>query len=270
VNTRKRSSRRAHRRKARGGASPLKRSPVAASLRPAAPDSPPFLEFWHRAKGTLPEKIEKADLRTLNLGLGFLFDRLRQAHALFEQEGDSDRQSIFSALGACWSFITLFGGPFVENLDVPIMRLQDALWMLDHGQTEPMLKPVRRRRGGRGPSSQTYASLRGHAAATVQLLRQAGLARDDAHKTVATQRRQLGVQPQRGSGTVTATTVRNWCNEVAEDVGRHGTAAMMYEHKLARGQAMLSAFPKDQARQCALEELTYWIRTLLPELRKST
>jgi hypothetical protein len=39
---------------------------------------------------------------------------------------------------------------------------------------------------------------------------------------------------------------------------------MMYEHKLARGQAILSAFPKEQARQPALEQLTYWIRTLLP------
>jgi len=227
-----------------------------------------LLEFWHRAKGTLPEKIEKADLRTLNLGLGFLFRRLRQAQARFEQEGDSDRQSVFSALGAFWSFITLFEGPFAENLHVPIMLLQDALVMLDHGETKPMLKPVRRPRGGRAPSSQIHASLRGHAAATVQLLRQAGLARDDAHKAVATELRQLGVRPQRGSGTVTATTVGNWCDRVAEDVGRHGTAAMMYEHKLARGRAMLSAFPKDQARQLALEELTYWIRTLLPELRK--
>jgi hypothetical protein len=64
--------------------------------------------------------------------------------------------------------------------------------------------------------------------------------------------------------------VQNWCSKVAEDVGRHSTAAMMYEHKLARGQAMLSALPKDQARQSALEELTYWIRTLLPELQKPT
>jgi hypothetical protein len=209
-------------------------------------------------------------LRRLNSGLGLLFDRLRQAHARFEQEGDSDRQSIFSALGAFWSFITLFKGPFEENLYVPILRLQDALSVLDHGQTKPILKPVRRRRGGRAPSSQTYASLRGHAAATVQLLRQAGLARDDAHKAVATVLRQLNVRPERGSGTVTATTVRNWCDEVARDVGQHGTAAMMYEHKLARGRAMLSALPKDQARQAALEELSYWIRTLLPELRKPT
>jgi hypothetical protein len=267
MNTRKRSSRRAPRRKALAGASPPKRPAIAFRL---APDDPPFLEFWKRANGTLPEKIKEADLRTLNSGLGFLFERLRQAQAQFEQKGDSDRQSVFSALGAFWSFITLFKGPFTENLHVPIMRLQDALWMLDHGETKPMLKRVPRPRGGRAPSSQTYASLRGYAAATVQLLQQAGLAREDAHEAVATELSQLGVRPQRGSGTVTVITVQNWCSKVAEDVGRHSTAAMMYEHKLARGQAMLSALPKDQARQSALEELTYWIRTLLPELQKPT
>jgi hypothetical protein len=268
--TRKRSSRRAPRPKARAGASSPKRAAVATSLRAATPDDPPFLEFWYRAKGTLPEKIKKAHLRRLNSGLGFLFGRLRQAQARFEQEGDSDRQSVFSALGAFWSFITLFKGPFTENLHVPIMRLQDALWMLDHGETKPMLKRVPRPRGGRAPSSQTYASLRGYAAATVQLLQQAGLAREDAHEAVATELSQLGVRPQRGSGTVTVITVQNWCSKVAEDVGRHSTAAMMYEHKLARGQAMLSALPKDQARQSALEELAYWIGTLFPELRKPT
>lgn len=117
--TRKRVSRSAPRRKARAGASPPKRRAVAASLRPAAPDDPPFLIFWHRAKGTLPEKIKKAHLRRLNSGLSFLFGRLRQAQARFEQEGDSDRQSVFSALGAFWSFITLFKGPLAENLHRP-------------------------------------------------------------------------------------------------------------------------------------------------------
>jgi hypothetical protein len=253
------------RRKARGRASPFKRP--AAILR-SAPDDPPFLKFWKQANGTLPEKIKKADLRTLNSGLGFLFERLRQAHARFEQEGDSDRQSVFSALGAYWSFITLFQAPLAENLHVSTARLQDALWMLDQGRAVPLLKPVRRR--GRAPSSETYAALRGHAAATVQLIRQAGFARDDAHRAVAKQLRQLGVRPERGSGTVTPTTVRNWCDEVARDVGRLSIAAMMYEHRLARGHAMLSGLPNDQARRYALEELAYWIGTLFPELRKPT
>jgi hypothetical protein len=266
----KKSKRSTQRRRRNRQPGPAVGTPKRLALRPLAssPDDPSYLKFWKRANGTLPEKIKAADLRTLNSNLGFLFERLREAHTRFEQEGDSDRQSVFSALGAFWTFITIFRKSFAQNLHVPIVRLQDALWMLDNGETMPMLKPVRRR--GRAPSSQTYTDLRGHAAATVQLLQQAGLARNDAHKAVATELRQLGVRPQRGSGTVTATTVRNWCNEVAEDVGRHGTAAMIYEHKLARGQAMLSAFPKDQARQCALEELTYWTRTLLPELRKST
>jgi hypothetical protein len=258
-------------RKEQGVAGALKRlGPRPSTGSPSAPDDPRFLEFWHRAKGTLPETIGEADLSTLNSALGFLFDRLRQARARFEQEGDSDRQSVFSALGAFWSFITLFGGPFAENLHVPIMRLQDALWMLDHGETKPMLKPMRRPRGGRAPSSQTYASLRGHAAATVQLLRQAGLALDDAHRAVARQLSQDGVLPERGSGTLTATTVRNWCDEVSSDFGRLGPAAWMYDYKLARGKEMLSGLSKSQARQAALEELTYWIRTLLPELQKPT
>jgi hypothetical protein len=239
-----------------------------AGLHPAADGEPPFLKFWNQAKGTLPETIGEADLNTLNSALGFLFGRLRQAQARFEREGDNDRQSIFSALGAFWSFITLFGTPLEENLHVLIMRLQDALWMLDQSWTAPMLKPLRRR--GRAPSSQAYAGLRGHAAATVQLLLQAGLAPNYARRAVAAQLRQLGVRPERGSGPVTATTVRNWCDKVSSDVGRHGTAAMMYDYKLARGQEMLSALPKDQASQSALQELAYWVGTIFPELRKPT
>jgi hypothetical protein len=233
----------------------------------SAPDDPPFLEFWKRYNGTLPETIGEADLSTLNTGLGFLFARLRQAQQRFEKEAD-DRQSVFSALGAFWSFITLFEKPFAESLQVPITRLQDALLMLDRGKTEAILKPERR--SGRAFSSETHASLRGYAAATVQLLQQAGLARPDAHKVVAAVLRELRVRPERGSGSVTATTVRNWCDEVARDFGRHGTVARMYEHKLARGQAMLSEFPKDEPMQSALEGLAYWVRTLLPELRKTT
>ena len=281
MNIRKRSSRRAPRRKARGGASPL------IAFRPA-PDDPPFLEFWKRANGTLPEKIKEADLRTLNSGLGFLFDRLRQAQARFEQEGereqaederdashelddqrasDIDRQSFFSALGAFWSFITLFRGPLAENLHAPILRLQNALLMLDRGQTDPILEPARR--SGRGFSSEAHASLRANAAVTVRLLQQAGLTRDDAHTAVASELRRLGVRSERGSGTVKATTVRNWCDEVAR-AGRDATVSRMYEHKFARQQAMLSEIPKDQVRQSALDELAYWIGKLFPELRKAT
>jgi hypothetical protein len=218
--------------------------------------------------GTLPETIREADLNTLNSALGSLFSRLREARAEFDQEGEGGRRGIRNALGACWTFITLFKTPLAENLHVPILRLHHALAMLGQGRTEPMLKAVRRR--GRAPSGPAYGGLKGHAAATVQLLLEAGHARSDAHRAVATQLRQLGVKPERGSGTVTTTTIRNWCHEVSRDIGRHDTPAMMYDYKLAHGREMLSSLPKDQARQRVLQELAGWVQSIFPKPQKPT
>src|SRR5262245_65352463 len=95
--------------------------------------------------------------------------------------------------------------------------------MLEQGRTEPILKPVRRR--GRAPSSHTYDTLRGHAAATVHLLVQTGLARLEAHQTAATQLNRLGGGPERASGAGTATTGRNWCRKVRSGGGRRGRGA---------------------------------------------
>jgi hypothetical protein len=196
---------------------------------------------------------------------------LRQARERFEKEGNDDRHAAFSALGACWSFITLFRTPVEETLHVPILRLQDALAGLDEGRTEPIVKAVRRPRGGRAPSSHAHAGMKGYAAATVQLLLQTGFALGDAHRAVATELSQLGVRPERGSGTVTATTVRNWCNEVSSDVGRRGMAALMYDDKLApEEQERFSSLPKGQARKFALQCLATWVRSLFPEPPKAT
>jgi hypothetical protein len=147
------------------------------------------------------------------------------------------------------------------------LRLQDALRGLEQGRREPILEPVRRR--GRHPSSYAYAGMKGYAAATVQLLRQAGVADDDARGAVARQLRELGVRPERGSGSVTATTVRNWCNEVSSDVGRHGTAALMYDDRLApEEQEKFLSLPKDRAIQTAIERLTRWVLSVFPERQK--
>jgi hypothetical protein len=221
---------------------------------------PPFLKL-----GTLPETIGEADLSTLNSALGFLFGRLREARGQFDQEGNNGRLGAYNALGACWTFITLFRTPLDECLHVPILRLQEGLAMLDQGRTEPMLKRVPRH--GRARSSESYEGLKGHAAATVQLLLQAGLAQGDARRAVATQLSRLGIRPERGSGTVTATTVQNWSDKVSSDVGRHGTGARMYDYKLAHGQEILSALPKDQWQSAALQELANWVGTIFPELR---
>src|SRR5262249_50074649 len=145
-------------------------------------------------------------------------------------ERDDGRQGAFTALAASWMFITLFRTTFNEELHVPILRLQDALSMLDKNRVEPLLRPVRS--SGHPPSSYTYACLKGYAAAAVELLLQHGLARADAYLAVAKRLSELGVQPGRGSGVVTATTVRNWYDEVSSDVGRHDIPAVMFDKKL--------------------------------------
>jgi hypothetical protein len=267
MNAPKRSTQRPRRNhKPRGAAGTPKRLGPRpfASLR-SAPDDPLFLAFWKQANGTLPETIGEADLSTLNSALGFLFGRLRQVRVDFERIGDNGRWGAFCALGAFHSFITLFKNPLEEDLHVPIVRLQDALVGLEQGRREAILKPVRRR--GRAPSSHAYASMKGYAAATVQLLQQAD--HGDALGAVARQLRELGVRPERGSRTVTATTVRNWRNEVSSDVGRHGTAALMYDDRLApEEQERFLSLPKDQAIQLALERLTAWVLSVFPELQK--
>ena len=155
---------------------PKRNEQGAAGALKLAPDDPPFLKFWKRANGTLPEKIKEADLKTLNSALGFLFARLRQARGQFDQGGDNGRQGATTALAAFRSFITLFKKPLEETLHVPILRLQDALDGLDQNRIEQILKPARRR--GRAPSGHAYDSIRGNAVATLQRLQQAGLARN--------------------------------------------------------------------------------------------
>ena len=269
MNTRKRSSRRAPRRKAPGGASPPKPPAVATSLRAAAPNDPPFLKFWKRANGTLPEKIKEADLKTLNSALGFLFARLRQARGQFDQGGDNGRQGAITALAAFRSFITLFKKPLEETLHVPILRLQDALDGLDQNRIEQILKPARRR--GRAPSGHAYDSIRGNAVATLQRLQQAGLARNDALQAVARQLTKLGVRPERGPGTVTATTVQNWCDEVSSDVSRQTTAALMYDDMLSPEEnKRFLALPKDRAKQFALRSLSSYVLSISPGRPKPT
>jgi hypothetical protein len=238
-----------------------------ASLR-SAPDDPLFLAFWKQANGTLPETIEKADLRMLNSGLGFLFGRLRKARVQFDQEGNNGRLAALNALGALWSFITLFRAPLEEALHVPILRLHDALAGLDEGRTEPIIKAVRRRGGA--PSSHAYDSIKGHALATVQLLQLVGLTRDDARRVVAKQLSKLGVRPERGSGPVTATTLRNWGDKVSSDFGRHSTAAMVHDDKLTpEEKERFLASPKDR-KQFALQLLAAYVRSISPGQRKPT
>jgi hypothetical protein len=221
-------------------------------------------EFVAKAAGILPDTIREADLETLNSGLHFLFADLREAQRRFEAEEDG-RLGAFTALGAIWRFIVLFKAPHDQGLQVPVIRLQDALASLERNLVEPMLKPRPRR--GRAPSSHAYATLRGNSAGTAELLFRTGLDRQQAHRIVANQLKEIGVQPERGSGKVTADTVRHWCVEVAADVGRRGTAAMAYDSMVADAEPKISALTPEQARRWAIDSLAAFIQRLFPQLR---
>jgi hypothetical protein len=231
-------------------------------------DAHPEIEFLDRMKGTLPEHITGGDLETLNVGLGFFFTDLRRAFEQFQQSEHHGRAGAVRALSATWRLVALFKEPLAKNLHMPMLRLQDALLALDQSTVDPMLRPVRR--SGRSSSTGARAALRGHAAGTVTRLVQAGLLRPHALAQVAKALVKLGVRPERGSGQITATTVRHWCAEVADDVGRHGVAAIMHDGMFTDEERQsFSGLASDQERcSFALKSLAQWVRAALPELQK--
>ena len=218
-------------------------------------------------QGILPEAIGVSDLDVLNSALERLFTQLRKAQVQFKIEGDDGRQGAFTALGALWKFITLFRRPREESLHTPILRLHDALVMLNQNRVEPILRSIRRK--GRAPSSHAHAALKGHAAATVHRLLAAGRTRNNAHEEVAKALGRVGVRSERGRGVVSATTVRNWCDEISADVGRHTTAALMYDSIVNPDEMKrFLLLPKDNARCLALQSLTQWVQKTFAERQK--
>jgi hypothetical protein len=230
---------------------------------------PPHLQFLNQYRGTFPEVIGGDRLLALNAALNFLFAHLREARRQFEQEGDAGRSGAYTALGALWQFIVLFEKANSETLQTPILRLQDALVSLDNNSVLPIVARTRRR--GRGGSSQTHLALKGHVAGTVRRLVNLGVRQPDAQQKVAALLQRLGARAERGPGHVTAATVRNWCNEVASDVSRKGTAALVYDDLFSDAEEQrFVTLSNAEARDFALACLTNWVQWLFPELRKAT
>jgi hypothetical protein len=225
---------------------------------------PANLEFAKGMAGTLPETVTADDLEILNAGLNRLFADLRRAHQFFQDGEGNGRGGAATALAALQRFITLFRAPLAEGLQVPILDLLQALVALENNNVLPVLKPVRRR--GRAKSSDAYEALKGCVAETGQRLLQSGVTPADAHRRVAKELGTLGVRPERGAGDVTGTTVRHWCDGVAEDVGRGGTAAMIYDLIFTAEEIeRFSRLPSNQARQdFALASLAAFVRKILP------
>jgi hypothetical protein len=230
------------------------------------PDARPHLDFLERFQGSLPGTITENDLETLNLGLDFLFDWLRKARHQYADEADGGRAAAFTALGAMWQFIVLFKSSLAEDLHVPVLKLQDALAALEKNNVLPILKPVARR--GRAASSHAYLSLKGLAAGTVMRLRKLGLNQKQACTLVAKELARLGVRPERGRRAIMVNTVRHWCDDVASDVSRLETAAIMYDKMFTTEEnRKFHALSAAEAQPFALGSLRWYVQVIFSELR---
>jgi hypothetical protein len=214
------------------------------------------LAFALHRRGTLPEAIRSKDLEVLNAGLRLFFADLRGARRHF---GNNQRHGSIEALGALIRFIALFEAPFADLLHVPVLVLHEALFGLDENIVRPLLEPVKK--PGRSRSSMAHEALKGHVAGTVQRLFQTGKSTADAYGLVAEELDKLGLKPERGSGALTATTVRHWCDEVAADMSRTGGAADVYDRMFTVDEVeKFKTLPRDQARRFALESLVAFVR----------
>ncbi len=238
---------------------------VGMPAKAAVPEELQHLEFLNTHLGTLPAIIGEADLVTLNAALRFFFYGLSEARRLCEEKRDFSRTGTQLALAACWQFVVLFEEAKGQSLHLPILRLQDALKTLEYGLVQPILK--KRKGPGRPPSSYAHMTLKGQAAATVKHLTNSGLGRTEAFKRVAQDLSKIGMKAERGSGHITANTVRNWCTDVAKDVGRKGTAATTYDGDFtAERQRQFSS--QDAMQRHALAKLSKLALDLFPELKR--
>jgi hypothetical protein len=228
-------------------------------------------EFFTRFKGTLPEVITPSELQTLNSALGALFAPLREIRPMYQSAEAKDRRlNICVALSFYIRFIQLFQKPLEEGLDVPIIHLNDALIALNNNLVLPILKPIRKKTGGRSESSNVHKALKGLAAATVTYLRENGFKAPDAHKELAKWLNKLGVRKERGSDDITFGTIRNWCDEVSSDFGRRDTAARMCDKMLDKSERtrLAEAAKKVTPKVAAHNRLNLWVTEHSAALRK--
>jgi hypothetical protein len=236
----------------------------------AKPKSDPYVEFFTRFKGTLPEVITPSELQILNSALSYLFASLREIRPLYQKAEAKDRRhAIRVALSFYCRFIQLFQKPLEEELDVPILHLNDALGGLDDNLVLPILQTIPRK--GRSRSSDVHNALKGLVAATVTYLCENRFPTADAHKALAQWLNKLGVRSERGSGDITPNTVRNWCAEVSS-LGKTSTAtaAIMCDEMLAESEQkrLAAAAKKATPEYAARNRLISWVDTHCAALKK--
>jgi hypothetical protein len=198
--------------------------------------------------GSLPERIKPRDLGRLNEGLAYLFQELRKATELHQSNTNAGREGAIHSVETTIKFLSLFAPVISLRLHAPLGVLCDALMSLDDGKALPLLKPAKKL--GRMRASALRGSLIGGAVFTVKRLTETGMKAPAAHQAVASALKRVGIKPARGRAekSITARTIRGWCEEVSVDVGRHGEAAQTYDLLIKEGVAL----PK----QALLDRLT--------------
>jgi hypothetical protein len=226
------------------------------------PKSDP-VEFFNRRKDSLPEVITSSELQILNSALSSLFAALREIRPLYQEAEIKERRlAICVALSFYCRFIQLFRKPLEEELDVPILHLNDALRGLNDGRETPILQPIPKPKGGRSESSDVHNALKGIVAATAVYLCENGFKTPDARKALAQWLNKLGVRSERGSGDITAKTVRYWCAEVSSlDKTSTATAAIMFNKMLAEPERerLAAAAKKVTPEGAARNRLIWWV-----------
>ena len=210
-------------------------------------DSDEWDKAWLGALGTLPEMVGPGELPKLNEGLRYLFKELRQAQAAFTNESHLD--GAYLSLVAVKAFLSLFRAASLEGLLVPLMELESALWALDEGITEPLLKPVRPATGGRPPASHLWQQFIGTVAYVVKRLGKIGYPPQKAYSAVASELNRIGTKTDRGE-RISARTVRFWCGKVSEDVGKRSLPAQCCAALMSdRRTAILDGLPPESAAE---------------------
>jgi hypothetical protein len=205
-------------------------------------------DWWEIFHRTVPDIFGVEDLRGINIGLQYLWRALRNGHRKFKDGRQLD--VVYLSLIGVIEFLALFQPVRTEGLSIPLNALESALWALDEGIVEPILKPVRPAPTGRAKESELRQEFVGMVVYVAHRLRDFGFSAAKAEKIVAEDLRAVGVKTARGGRPVSWRTVKLWGEKVSQDVGCKGTSARRFRALMAdsRNEALDSAPPLEAAQ----------------------
>jgi hypothetical protein len=209
--------------------------------------------------GILPEVIGAGELNLANSVLAGLLKALR--HSVVLRQAGQDRDAALLALRSVSLFIVRLKPGFDEDLYASFRDLASALVALNEGNVTALVQPTQAKAGGRAPDSPMRQVLIGFAVGAVGRLQWTGLRVGEAHKAVADTLHKHGVRPSRGSGRMTARSVREWCERVAADVGGRSIATLDAKLLLTpEREKRIKSMPPEDARKFVLHQLTLNVR----------